>query len=139
MSYFVTKLKVQWENEDDDDIPCWVLLEPLVYYSSLLGRSIAVPAGFVTDFASVPRAPVAYFLAGNRGNRAAVVHDYLIVSNEVPRATADEVFLEALLATNVDEWRARTMYLAVQSFTQSLSGWSESTEFPSISPQMEDK
>ena len=120
MSYFVSTLKVEWMNEDDDELPVWKLLEPLVYRSDLLGRTVSVPAGFITDFASVPRAPVVYFLAGGKGNRAAVVHDYLIQSKEVDRRTADEVFFEALVATNVDTWRARVMFLGVQSYTTSL-------------------
>ena len=120
MSAFLTKLNVEWENEDDDDVPCWKLLAPLVYRSDHLGRIISVPTGYCTDFASVPRAPIAYFLAGNAGNRAAVIHDYLITSQEVPRRTADEVFYEALITTNVDTWRAKAMFLAVQSYTTSL-------------------
>jgi len=120
MSYFKSQLKVEWMNQDDDELPVWKLLEPLVYRSDLLGRDVSVPADFITDFASVPRAPVIYFLAGNRGNRAAVVHDYLINSKEVDRRTADEVFYEALVATNVDTWRARVMFLGVQSYTTSL-------------------
>lgn len=119
-SFFKTKLKVEWENEDDDELPTWKLLSPLVYHSDILGRDVYVPSGFVTDFASVPRAPIVYFLAGNLGNRAAVVHDYLIVSKEVPRRTADDVFYEALIATGVDNWKARVMFLGVQSYTTSL-------------------
>ena len=120
MSKFTTQLQVAWENLDDDDIPTWRLLEPLVYQSDLLDRDVVVPAGFVTDFASVPRAPIAYFLAGNTGNRAAVVHDYLCRTGEVDRRVADDVFFEALRASKVDAWRARVMFLAVQSYTTYL-------------------
>lgn len=120
MSYFLSKLEVSWENEDDDELPTWRLLRPLVYFSSLLRRSIAVPSDFITDFASVPRAPIVYFLAGNTGNRAAIVHDYLCRTEEVDRRTADDIFYEALIATGVDEWRAKAMFLGVQSYTTSL-------------------
>lgn len=130
MSKFLTKLEVSWENDDDDEVPQWRLLSPLVYQSDLLGRDVTMPGGFVTDFASVPRAPVAYFLAGNSGNRAAVVHDYLIVSKEVDRRTADKVFKEALTASGVDDWRATVMYLAVRTYTQSLEA-AEQTQYRS--------
>ena len=120
MSSFKTKLRVEWENTDDDDVPTWKLLDPLVYSSDILGRDVEVPAGFVTDFASVPRAPVAYFLAGGEGNRAAVVHDYFCQTKEVPRRVADDVFYEALIASGVDAWRAGAMFIAVQSYTTSL-------------------
>lgn len=138
MSGFTTKLQVEWMNEDDDEIPQWKILTPLVYESDLLGRSVCVDIGFVTDFASVPRAPLAYFLAGNSGNRAAVVHDYLITTGEVDRRTADEVFLEALVSSGVDNWRAHLMYVAVQSFTTSLLAQDQdSKEYQSGSRQME--
>ena len=120
MSKFLTKLEVRWESEDDDEIPQWLLLEDLVYQSDLLGRDFVVPAGFVTDFASVPRAPIAYLMAGNTGHRAAVVHDYLIRSGEVEREMADEVFKEALSASGVDWWRTQAMYLGVSSYTSAL-------------------
>lgn len=120
MSQFLTKLEVRWENEDDDEIPQWTLLQELVYQSNLLSRDIVVPGGFVTDFASVPRVPIAYLMAGNTGHRAAVVHDYLIRSGEVEREQADSVFKEALLASGVDWWRAQVMYAAVQGWTAQL-------------------
>ena len=141
MSGFLTKLRVEWENEDDDDVPQWRLLTPLEFSSSVLGRTVSVPAGYVTDFASVPRAPILYFLAGNTGNRAAVVHDYLCSTKEVNRITADNVFYEALIASGVDEWRAKAMYLGVQSYTTSLlnPGWPPPSEgaWEHIAPQSE--
>lgn len=121
MSQFVTPLQVEWIGTDDDGVPSWKLLDELVYDSNQLGRTVRVPAGFVTDFASVPRAPVVYFLAGGTGNRAAVVHDYLVHSKEVPRTTADDVFYEALLVTGVHPVRAYAMYKAVQSYTTALN------------------
>jgi hypothetical protein len=56
----------------------WRLHAPLVYYSDVLGRTVTVPTGYVTDLASVPRlfrfiVPV----ANAKNRRAAVVHDYL--------------------------------------------------------------
>jgi hypothetical protein len=120
MSQFKTQLKVEWVAYEDDGPQEWKLLEDLVYESDLLGRDVVVPAGYVTDFASVPRAPIAYFLAGNTGHRAAVVHDYLIDTDQVDRDLADLVFKEALDATGVN-WAVRNaMYLAVQGYTQSL-------------------
>ena len=48
------------------------LLAPLVYESDIMdGKWITVPQGFVTDYASVPRIPVTYLLAGGCANAAA--------------------------------------------------------------------
>jgi hypothetical protein len=74
----------------------WQLASPLVYYSALLDATITVPVGFVTDTASVPRLPLAYWLFGGRGNSPAVVHDWLYRTALVSRHTADKVFNEAL-------------------------------------------
>ena len=122
MSLFKSPLKVEWIGVKDDDTPQWKLLAPLRYSSDILNRTVEVPEGYVTDFASVPRAPIAYFLAGNTGHRAAVVHDYLITSKEVERKIADNVFKEALSATGVDTWRSQVMYLAVSQYTNALEG-----------------
>ena len=82
----------------DEQSGRWVIDSPLVYFSEVAGEKITVPKGFDTDFASVPRIPIAYLLYANRGRRAAVVHDYLYRIGYRTRATCDAIFREALLA-----------------------------------------
>jgi hypothetical protein len=72
-----------------------------------------VPAGFVTDFASVPRVPVAFWLFGDTAHAAAVVHDWLYSTEIFPKDTADSVFYEAMRASGIGFWRARFMYWGV--------------------------
>src|SRR3990167_4506990 len=55
----------------------WWLLRDLAYDSAVAQARIVVPAEFVTDFASVPRLPFAYWFTGNTGHGAAVIHDWL--------------------------------------------------------------
>ena len=93
-----------------------VLLSPLVFDSALLDLRIIVPAGFVTDFASVPRAPLTYWLFGGVGDEAAVVHDFLYEKGMMPRELADEVYGEALTACGVAAWRRAAMVAAVRVF-----------------------
>jgi hypothetical protein len=78
---------------------------------------IHVPHGFVTNFASVPRLPFAYLLFGGRGNRAAVVHDYLYEPPTAhPREWCDEVFYAGLRAIpEITEEAARAMYAGVRA------------------------
>lgn len=116
MSRFVTDLDVRKQLLDGsaDKRGTWRLLATLVYESDLLKRAVLVPGGFVTDFASVPRLPVAFLLAGNCGHEAAVVHDWLYTSHEVDRRTADAVFREAVLAGGDPGWRAWLMWLGVR-------------------------
>jgi hypothetical protein len=72
MSEFLTDLDCRLK--DDDCV--WVLDSPLKYQSDSLGL-ITVPAGFETDFASVPRMPIIYSMYGDRAHREAVIHDLL--------------------------------------------------------------
>ncbi len=116
MSHFVTDLHVRrhWRDTSTDKRGTWTLLAPLEYVSDLLNRVITVPTGFVTDFASVPRIPIAYLLTGDSGHEAAVVHDFLYTSHEVERDLADAVFREALLCGGEPGWRAWAMWVGVR-------------------------
>lgn len=99
-----------------------ILLAPLAFSSALLDRLVIVPEGFVTDFASVPRAPLTYWLFGGIGDEAAVVHDFLYETGDVTRDLADLVYGEALEACGVARWRRTAMVLAVQLFGSSRYG-----------------
>jgi hypothetical protein len=120
VSRFVTNLDVRKLTHDSssDRRGTWKLLQPLVYSSDRHGRLITVPAGFITDFASVPRLPVAYLVTANRGHEAAVIHDWLYTTHAVPRAEADALFEEALAAGGEPAWRRWLMWLGVR-----VGGW----------------
>ncbi len=75
---------------------------------------VTVPAGHVTDFASVPRLPVVYLATGGIGQRAAALHDWLYSQAAQPRAWCDEVLRDALAAEGVSWWRRALMYRAVR-------------------------
>lgn len=94
----------------------WILEREFRYDSRILGARVVIPAGFATDLASVPRVPFAFWLAGDTGRKAGLVHDWLYVAKLCPRVTADAVFLEALAAEGVPTWRRRLMYRAVRWF-----------------------
>lgn len=110
MSHFLTSLQVE---EIDDGR--WRLLVILAYSSNLAGLVI-VPAGFETDFASVPRLPVAFALFGDVAHEAAVIHDYLYSTGMVSREVADKVLLEAMESTGIAAWRRWPIYWAVRQF-----------------------
>lgn len=123
MTGFLTVLSVSLvDDAQADGRGMWRLEHPLVFQSAVLGRAITVPECFETDFASVPRVPVAYWLAGDTAHPAAVVHDYLYSTGEVSRATADRVLLEAMAAEGVPAWRRYPMYWAVRAFGGSRFG-----------------
>jgi hypothetical protein len=114
MSKFLTSLVM--ENATGQDDGKWRLVQPLIYDSDVAGHVIVVPAGFVTDLASVPRVPIAYMLAGGTSNEASVVHDFLYTQHSVDRATADAVLREASAVTGVPAWRRAIMWAAVRAF-----------------------
>src|SRR5688572_12742778 len=89
------------------------LVQPLVYHSELAG-TIVVPAGFHTDFASIPKfLPITKAFLGERGRKAAVIHDYLYRNGIGTREQADAIFKEALYAT--ENWFvARVMWAGVR-------------------------
>lgn len=114
MSEFLTELRV--ENASGLDDGKWRLTAPLVYQSDVAGMTFTAPAGMVTDFASVPRAPLAYMLFGDRASEAAVIHDYIYGSHVVPRAVADAVLREASAVTGVSWFSRNSMWLGVRLF-----------------------
>ncbi|WP_433693187.1 DUF1353 domain-containing protein [Paraburkholderia phenoliruptrix] len=96
----------------------WELLADLIYQSDVAGRRFTVPAGFITNFASVPRIPIVYELAGDTASNAATVHDYLYSTHIVSRSVADSVLREASAVTDVPDWRRQLMWAGVRLF-----GW----------------
>lgn len=86
------------------------------YESPKTKKTYVVPAGFVTDFASVPRAAWPVLPPTGSYQWAALVHDYLYWEQTVPRAEADAVILEAMEASKVPYVTRNTIYQAVSNF-----------------------
>jgi hypothetical protein len=86
---------------------------------------IAVPAGFVTDFASVPWGFWNLEPPLGEAGRAAVVHDYLYATQGLGgrygRAEADGIFREALADLGVPLWKRSLLWAAVR--VGGASGW----------------
>lgn len=94
----------------------WMLVEKLVYYGKT--DLFIVPAGFDTDFASVPRALWSIIPPSGLHTKAAVVHDYLYRTHKVSRKDADGIFRRIMRENEVGGIRRWTMYTAVRVF-----GW----------------
>lgn len=105
---FTSPLRVEKIGENE-----WVLLTPLIYDGS---EKIIVPAGFETDFASVPRVAWRFCppVAGNHAEPA-VLHDYLCVNSDNQSRT-DKLFLEAMARNGVGRLKRNVMYLAVMLY-----------------------
>lgn len=101
--------------------PSFELAEPLTFRLRM-GRGhicTTVPAGFVTDGASVPRILWPIFNPFGEYFRAAVMHDFLYsTAGDCSRFLADSLFREAMKELGVPIWRRVVMYYAVRAF-----GW----------------
>ena len=116
MSVFKTTLSVTLvDQQAAQGRGSWVVNTPLVYQSDILGQSISVPAGYITDFASVPRNPAIIFsIFGDIASEAAVVHDYLYSTKLFARKICDEILREAALTSGCPHWKAMGLYLGVR-------------------------
>lgn len=83
-------------------------------------ETIKVPAGFVTDFASVPFPASMLIPKDGDYNQAAVLHDYLysklgnIPERKYKRAQCDKIFIQAMRVLGVSRFKRHVMYRAVR-------------------------
>ena len=77
--------------------------------------SVWVPAGFETDFASVPRWLWPIFPPTGKWCEAAVMHDYLYTTT-CSRFLADALFREAMYISGVPWYQRVAMFYAVRVF-----------------------
>jgi len=89
-------------------------LEPMPYNIIRTGQVVPIPAGFVTDFASVPLAAQSVLPQLGAHSMAAVLHDYLYWDQSCTRDQADLLFYEAMTEYGVASWRKSIAYWAVR-------------------------
>ena len=104
---------------------CWLsdgrymaLLRPLVFHQTQGNRIWTAPAGTVTDGASIPQ--VFWSVIGgpfeDKYRDGAVNHDYECCVQRNCWHEVHRMFYDAMLARDVERWRARLMYFAVYFF-----------------------
>jgi len=93
------------------DLDEWVLIKPFIATRS----EISVPAGFVTDFASIPRFFWRVLPPHGRIKEPAIVHDYLYAIDHDKKA-ADLEFKKLMKVYRVTWWRRVAAYHAVRVF-----------------------
>lgn len=108
---FENHLEVRFLGNDE-----YELLHP--FRACVDARCITVPAGFVTDFESIPRWARSFVPKGGRGTPASIIHNYIYVSGSHPRKTADEWYYKLARASGEEFWRAKLKYCFVR-----LLGW----------------
>jgi hypothetical protein len=120
---FRTQLRLEYSGNGS-----WKSLAPFVV--DIDDETYIVPPDTVSDLDSVPRIPMAYWLAKNRAIQSSFLHDYLYTIKK-PRAWADKVMLEAMKVEGVNAFMRRLIWAGVRGF-----GWSaydkknDATEVP---------
>ena len=103
----------------DDTGRRWLLLAPFVTRIVHDGDEykIVVPAGFISDFASVPRPLWSLIPPTGRYLWAAVVHDYFYFLGKASgrtRKESDQLFYRMILHAGSKKRTARVMYAGVR-------------------------
>lgn len=143
-SRFLDPLRVEqigWR----DGRPLWKTLTPLRYASARLGAVVVIPAEFITDLASTPRWLLAWWIAGGRAPRPAVLHDYPYQAGEymlvdgttlaVTRAETDAVLDEAMAADPMSGTGTATRWLMWAAVRLGGRGvWSDKARSAEINP-----
>jgi hypothetical protein len=121
------KIVVTYREGIDDKPDWWELFIPL-YMQLSDGNKICIPAGYITDFASIPPILWSLFPPIGKYNRASLVHDYLYdtqykqneLGENIARKFADDEFLRI---ANTSDPKSKTrhyiMYLMIRWFGKS--------------------
>jgi hypothetical protein len=112
MGTFTGPLRLEYIDGKD-----WEVFEAFVYQPTT-GPAVLVPAGFTTDFASIPRFFWRVLPPTGRYGKAAVIHDYIYRTPTAPftRAEADGIFRDAMKDLGVGWFTRTVMFRAVRLF-----------------------
>jgi Protein of unknown function (DUF1353) len=94
----------------------WAVVTPLVWDSP--GLHLTVPAGFITDLASIPKILRDTFDVDGHSRDPAILHDWLYCTQHTTRAFADSMLREALVQYGESAATAWVYWAGVR-----LGGW----------------
>lgn len=92
----------------------FVLVDALTYEIKRTGQFITVPAGFVTDFASVPWYARSVINVLGRHSIPAIVHDYLYWEQRCTREQADAIMKEAMTEYESSSFDQNVVFYAIK-------------------------
>ena len=94
----------------------WIVVRPLEYRIGDTADKIVVPAGFVTDLASIPPAfwgPPLFLTPAGQYSRASIIHDYLYWTQKCTRDQADRLLVIAMKESQVPNFDELAIYEGV--------------------------
>lgn len=92
----------------------FMLNEPYSYRIGKTQETLTIPAGFVTDYASIPAIFRGIFERQGRYSRAALVHDYLYATGACSRKQSDNIFMIAMKESRVSKLTRGAIYGGVR-------------------------
>jgi hypothetical protein len=109
--------------------PIYYLLKPTIWLPDKGQehlKSVNVPIGFVTDFASIPRVFWSALPPDGKYTHPAIVHDYLYWTQTAPREDADQILKIMMEDFSVNVVTVGLIYSAVRTFGG--SAWDENAK-----------
>ena len=96
------------------------LTDSLVYRSERFDRIFIVPAGFITNYATLPPFVPRFLIRKlGRHRKGAVLHDYLYNADTkyqaFNRSQCDSLFYDAMRDEGVPRWKASLMFSGVRA------------------------
>lgn len=95
------------------------LIRDVAFWSAVHGREFRVPAGYVTDFASIPQFLKDRIDVNGLHREAAIVHDYGCTNGrdwQVSQSQVDGLLDEAMISLKVGTVTRKLMVWAVRGF-----------------------
>lgn len=131
--------------EDLDD-GTFRLTHPLIYATDIRGKqeSIKVPAGFVTDFYSVPRIAQGLVSRVPGSIAPAIVHDYLFATagqdGDFTMGECNAILGEAMRAKKVDWWTRTKIMSGIRmgswiAWHKCVKAWEANRDKPMTNPE----
>jgi hypothetical protein len=84
------------------------------FYVTNAGETIVVPAGYITDFASIPRFLWWLLPPTGRYQYAALIHDRLYDLHNRKRIECDRILAEVMKRSGVPAWQRFAIYWGVR-------------------------
>lgn len=93
-----------------------MVFNELEYEDEISGTKIVVPAGFVSDLASIPPSLRSYFEQGGQSYQyPAIIHDWLYWSQTTTREEADRIFDSAMKDCGVGSVKRQALWAGVRA------------------------
>ncbi|EDV0418050.1 DUF1353 domain-containing protein [Salmonella enterica subsp. enterica] len=99
----------------------WRVYKPFAFYlSDDESDVIEVPAGFITDLATIPHIFWILLPPDGKYAKAAIIHDYMYATALRTKKEADKIFLDGMTVLGVPRWKRTIMYYAVRIFGRGM-------------------